>query len=527
MSGSGLTVGKRTAALVSVALVLTGAGASYVVMRGRPPASREAGGPPASGGQPPAARSPASDGPLPDVVVPLTPDAIERAGIVVAPVASGAATPGIRLPGVVEPNAYRQVGVTPLVGGRVTRVSVELGDPVRRGQPLAWIYSPELAEVQTKFVAARAMLDAHDLELQRAQKLVAIGAASRQELERIHAEHAAQTAAVESARSQLELLGVSAAAVDALGAGGSVTATTTVAAPIDGIVTARAANVGLNVDPATSLVTLVDLSTVWVVANLYERDFSRVTVGSEATITATGYPDLRLRGRVSYIDPQLDAETRTAKVRVEIGNPRGVLRLGMYADVIVTAAAGASVPVVPRGAVQNLGDRTVVYVATPKETGRFIERDVRLGGTSGEMVEVASGVRPGDLVVTEGSFFVRAERERLGLRPAAAMPAGDAGSPRPPAGSGAGANPQTVKVVVSERGFEPSKAALRAGTVARITFLRTTDKTCATEVAFPSLGIRRGLPLNRPVEIEFTPARPGEVAFACGMKMLTGVLVVQ
>ena len=453
---------------------------------------------------------------------------MERAGIVVAPVASGTSATEIRLPGVVEPNAYRQVVVTPLVAGRVTKVGPALGDRVRRGQTLAEIYSPALAEAQTRYVSAQAMLDAHDRELQRTQKLVEIGAASRQELEKIHAEHAAQTAAVQSARSQLELLGVSASALDNMAPGHSVSATTNVPAPIDGVVTERGANVGLNVDPATKLFTVVDLSTVWVVADLYEKDFSRVRVGSEAAITTSARPDLTLRGRVSYIDPQVSADTRTAKVRIEVPNPGGELRLGMYADVVVAGASGTSTPRVPRNAVQNVGDRTVVYLANPKEPGKFIEREVRLGQTSGEQVEVVSGVQPGDVVVTEGSFFVRAERERLGLRPAASTANATPAWHRQHRASGrSNEAAQTAKVVVNEQGYEPAKVTLRAGTPARITFVRTTDKTCGTEVVFPSLNIKRALPLNEPVVIEFTPTKSGDIAFACGMNMLHGTIVVQ
>jgi hypothetical protein len=196
----------------------------------------------------------------------------------------------------------------------------------------------------------------------------------------------------------------------------------------------------------------------------------------------------------------------------------------MYADVVVAGASGTSAPRIPRKAVQNVGDRTVVYLANPKDPGQFIEREVRLGQTSGDLVEVVSGVQPGDLVVTTGSFFVRAERERLGLRPAANA------SGAPPASSGDGRSnepAQTAKVVVSEQGYEPAKVTLRAGIPARITFLRTTDKTCGTEVVFPSLGIKRALPLNEPVLIQFTPATSGDIAFACGMNMLHGTVVVQ
>ncbi len=249
-------------------------------------------------------------------------------------------------------------------------------------------------------------------------------------------------------------------------------------------------------------------------------------VGSEVAITTSARPDVTLRGRVSYVDPQVSADTRTAKVRIEVPNPGGELRLGMYADVVVAGASGTSTPRVPRNAVQNVGDRTVVYLANPKEPGKFIEREVRLGQTSGGQVEVVSGVQPGDLVVTEGSFFVRAERERLGLRPAASSANA---SPTPASSSGGRSNEaaQTAKVVVNEQGFEPAKVTFRAGAPARITFVRTTDKTCGTEVVFPSLNIKRALPLNEPVVIEFTPAKSGDIAFACGMNMLQGTVVVQ
>jgi multidrug efflux pump subunit AcrA (membrane-fusion protein) len=310
--------------------------------------------------------------------------------------------------------------------------------------------------------------------------------------------------------------------------GSDVNATTSVPAPLDGIVTERAANVGLNVDPATKLFTVVDLSMVWIVADVYERDFSRVRVGSETTITTAASPGVALRGRVSYIDPQMNPDTRTAKARVEVPNPRGELRLGMYADVVVAGSPRSSLPVIPRGAVQNVGGRTVIYLANPKEPGQFAEREVRLGETSGEQVEVTSGIQPGDVLVTEGSFFVRAERERLGLRPAAPTAAASASAAEPPASSVSDtANIQSAKFVVNEQGFEPVKVALRAGTLARLTFLRTTDKTCGTEVVFPSLDIKRALPLNEPVVIEFTPQRSGDIAFACGMNMLHGTIVVQ
>jgi len=411
--------------VAAVVLLAVGAGATYVGMRSRAPdrpSSNEQATLP--GTRVPAAgptteqraSGPRALEPLPDVVVTLSQEAVERAGITTTAILAGTTSGGVRAPGVVEANAYKQVVVTPVISGRITRVVADLGQRVRQGQMLAQIFSPELADAQTRYISARAELEAHEQELIRTEKLVAIGAASRQELERIHAGHTARRADLESAASRLQLLGLSADAIEALGPGKNQGATTSVPAPIDGVVTERLANVGLNVDQATKLFTIVDLSSVWVVANLYEKDFAHVRVGSPATVTTNAYPDLVLQGRVSYIDPQVSPETRTAKVRIEVPNARNELRLGMYAEALVGDGGGASTPMIPRGAVQNVGDRTVVYLVNPKEPGTFVEREVRLGAATGDRVSVLAGVQAGDVVVGEASFSVRAERERLGLR---------------------------------------------------------------------------------------------------------------
>ena len=524
--------------VAAVVLLALGAGAAYVGLRsrapGRSPSDEQAAMPgtraPAAG---PAtehpASSPGASAALPDVVVTLSQEAAERAGITVTSVSAGTTSGGLRAPGVVEANAYKQVVVTPVVSGRITRVAADLGQHVQQGQTLAEIFSPELAESQTRYISARAELEAHERELARTEKLVEIGAASRQELERIHAGHTARRADVESAASRLQLLGLSAGAIEALGPGKNQGATTNVPAPIAGVVTERLANVGLNVDQATKLFTVVDLSSVWVVANVYEKDFARVRVGSPATVTTNAYPNLVLQGRVSYIDPQVSPETRTAKVRIEVPNPRNDLRLGMYAEALLGDQGRVSTPKIPRGAVQNVGDRTVVYLVNPKEPGQFVEREVRLGTATGTQVSVLAGVQPGDVVVGEGSFYVRAERERLGLRAAPAsahVAAGSTSDARAGAARG-DTNVQEVRVTVTEASFEPQRITLRAGVPARVTFTRTSDKTCATAVVFASLDIRRELPLNDPVTIEFTPDKAGEIRFACGMNMLRGTVVVQ
>ena len=246
--------------------------------------------------------------------------------------------------------------------------------------------------------------------------LVEIGAASRQELDRLHAEHTARLSEVESARSRLQLLGVSVDATSATGADAQAINVLTVPAPISGVVTERLANVGLNVDSGSRLFTVVDLSRVWVVADVYEQDLSAVAVGTPATVTARADPATHLTGKVSYIDPQVSTETRTTRVRIELPNPRGELRFGMYVDVAVERTGTTPVAIVPGTAIQHVGSRVVAYVADPVTSGRFIERQVQLGESTGETVAILMGVSPGERVVADGSFTLRAERERLGLQ---------------------------------------------------------------------------------------------------------------
>ena len=348
------------------------------------------------------------------VTITLTKDAAERAGITLVAVAVSSRATTLRIPGIVQPNAYKTITVTPLTSGRVTRVAVELGQPVQRGQVLAEIYSPELVDVRTQYLSARAALDAHELALRRTEKLVEIGAASRQELEMIHAEHTAATTAVDSHRARLALLGISDQDLSVVSAGSEGAATFRVVAPASGIVTARSANVGLNVDPSMALVTVADLSDVWVVGEVYERDFPAVAVGTSAAVTFPAYPELHLTGRVAYIDPQVKPETRTAQVRVEVPNAGRRLRLGMLAQIGLSTTNRLQTMTIPRDAVQRIGSRTVVYVSNPLDPTQFTEREVVMGESVGDSVQLASGVAPGDLVVSKGSFSLRAERERLG-----------------------------------------------------------------------------------------------------------------
>ncbi len=387
--------------LVALGLIALGAAGATVALRrmegARTPAASMATTPP-----------PAPAEPAGDAEVVLSPEALARAGIKTAAVTAIAAGTAVTAPGSVMANAYREVKVTPIAAGIVTKVHVELGAVVKRGAPLVTLFSAELADSQTKYMSMSAMLEADHKKLERTRQLVDIGAASRQDLEEITAVHEAHATEVEAARLRLQLLGLTAEQVRGLTSPSQIITTVVVPAPITGVITSRSANLGQVVAMGQELLSVTDLSEVWVVGDLYEQDFKTVTVGSGATITTPAYPGLMLRGRVSYIDPRVDPQVRTAKARIEVPNSDGRLRLGMYVTVSFTTPGGSAV-VVPRSAVQSMGVRQVVFVPVEGEEGKFIQRQVRLGSPIGDNYTVLSGLKPGESVVTEGSFFLRAE----------------------------------------------------------------------------------------------------------------------
>jgi RND family efflux transporter MFP subunit len=397
-----------TMAITVAALLLVGAAAGVVwsERRGSPDARSKGASPAASGGHKP------SPTPEDAVEVTLTPEALQRTGIKVAEVKSQPSAGRVMVPGTITSNAYRDTKVNTLVGGIVRQVAVELGSSVRRGQALSVIFSAELADAQMKYLSTRAMLEADRQKLERTQKLVALGSVSRQELEEVTAVHASRETEVAAAGQRLLLLGLTPDRLGKLTSAAQVVSEVTVPAPADGLVIARAVNPGQVINAGQELFAVTDLSTVWAIGDLYERDFPRVRVGAPASVAIPSVPGRTLKGRVAYIDPRVDAATRTAKVRVEVPNPAGDLRLGMFVTVNFETGSTERVTVVPRTAIQMIGERPVVYVAAEGEEGKFTERTVKLGTPVGDSMQVLDGLKPGEKVVSEGSFFLRAEATR-------------------------------------------------------------------------------------------------------------------
>ena len=346
-----------------------------------------------------------------ELQIDLATDDLKKVQIRAVRVTEGTTTTTLRVPGIVKPNEYREVHVTSLVGGIVKQVPVILGDHVRRGQPLAILFSSELAEAETQYLSHLAELAAEHKKLERTQNLVRLGAASKQEEEEVTATHAAHESQVRAALERLKLLGANDRQIAALKQAEQIDANFVVPAPIDGVVLARTANLGLVVNTGQELFTVADLSSVWVMASVNEKDFASVRVGSAASITAPAYPGRFWKGRVAYIQPQVDPNTRTAQARIEVANPGESLRIEMYVDIDFTSE-GAKGPVVPESAVQFIGERQFVFLPIKDKEGSFILRPVRLGPAAHGYYLVLEGLKQNDEVVTDGSFILKAEAVR-------------------------------------------------------------------------------------------------------------------
>ena len=353
---------------------------------------------------------------LPDVTLTLASEVLARAGIVARQATAGVVASRVAVSGIAEPNMVRQVAIVSPVGGRIATVSVQIGVQVDRGQAQAEIDSPDLAQAQAQLLSTRAGVAAAQLELQKIEKLMEVGAVSRQEIERARAVHASRVTDLDATRTRLTLLGMSSDQIAALTSAGIPAATTKVVATTQGTIVQRDVNEGQDVGVGSRLFTIADLSSMWIAGDLDERELSRVHVGSSATAAVAAVPDAVLNGSVVYIDSQVNTVTHTARIRVEVDNPRSELQVGMLAELSIGDAGSTEATLVPKEALQAVGDRQVVYLADAAEPGTFIEREVGIGPASGDQVVVLSGVKTGDQVVVKGSVFLRDERERLGLR---------------------------------------------------------------------------------------------------------------
>lgn len=540
-AGSGSTSKRRLAIAISVMLVaiivtfLLTRGAKQSTVAGRPVPEPSNAASSSTGGL---AAGASATAPQPgDVVISLDAERLSNARIsteLVTAIEAGAVTAsGIHTTGTVQTNAYKEVPVLPIAGGIVREVNAELGDRVKRGQKLATIFSTELADAQAGYLKMQAEIERHHQHYRRTVELVELGAASREELETATAELKTEQANLSAIKQRLELLGVSDKQIEAMGKQEQAKPLIEVESPASGMILTRSVNTGEVVMTGKELFRVADLTSVWVMGQIYEKDFAAVSVGTPAIITTQAYPGLSFKGRVAYLDPRVEPQTRTAQVRVELANPGEKLRLGMFVDVSfggasVARTGGETGVMVPSSAVQEIGGRRVVYLSGDRP-GLFIQREVQAGPESNGRVPVYGGLSAGESVVSEGGFLLRAES--LKVNPSQAAMTGSSAPVKPTAGSAqtVEAEPgiQLATVVLTDKGYQPGSVQLRKGVPARVTFVRKVEATCGTDLLIPDYQVKRDLPFNEPVVVEFMPSKRGVSEFSCGMKMLRGKIVVR
>jgi membrane fusion protein, copper/silver efflux system len=286
----------------------------------------------------------------------------------------------------VDPTRVRKTNVK--VDGFVEQIYVNfVGQAVRKGQPLFSLYSPVLLAAQNEYLLALQTKDS-----------LAKGSG--------HSENG--DTLVTAARRRLELWDVPSTEIERLARTRQPTKTLTLVSPISGVVTAKSVVQGARVSPGEAPYEITDLSAVWAMADVYETDLGRIHVGMKASLTLPAYPNRSFPGQVAFIDPLLDAKTRTIKVHLHFANPNRELKPEMYGQVALEGVTQEGLRI-PADAVIRAGNRDVVFLSLGD--GRFEPRVVQLGVKSGDEVEVTGGLEVGQSVVTRANFLVDSESQ--------------------------------------------------------------------------------------------------------------------
>lgn len=336
-------------------------------------------------------------------LVKMTAEVQKQGGVVVAPVQKKQMAGVISATGKVEANADRIAHVSPRISGKIVAVRSSLGESVAAGQVLVTLDSVELGEAMSRYHQSKTRLALTQSNMERVKILVEKKIAARKEI--LQAETDFKTAQTElhTDEERLSLYGVSIADLNA-----GRKPLLPVRSPIGGVITEKHAIVGELADPAKSLYTVADLSSVWVLVDIHEKDLARVRRGQGATVVVSAFPDTKFRGRISYLADVVDQASRTIKARVEVANPGRKLKPEMFATIELTTAADTPpVIAVPEEAVQELEGEKLVFVA--QSGTEFQARRVKLGRASGGLVEVVSGLKEGERFAVKGGFVLKSE----------------------------------------------------------------------------------------------------------------------
>lgn len=346
----------------------------------------------------------------------LTPEESSRMDLEVVPVARGQLLVHREFPATVQANENELAEVTTLIRGRVAKVHVDVGQDVKKGTLLAMLHSMDLGVAEGDYLKAAARLHEAELAHGRAKDLYQHKVVSLAELLRREAAMKTVQAEAHETKNRLELLGVPRQEIERLDRERTIKADVPLRAPFDGRVIMRNITRGEVVETHQKFFTVADLSDVWVVGNVPEKDVQYIRKDQKVDVILAAYPHAIMSGTITYIGDVLDPTTRTMRLRVTVLNPDRLLKPEMFAIIRVYAESSPDALSVPLAAVQDGPTGKMVFVQ--RGTGEFEARTVKLGHEQGEMVMVLDGVRVGDQVVTKGSFALKSEMERHKIEPA-------------------------------------------------------------------------------------------------------------
>ena len=346
---------------------------------------------------------------MPDTAFRISPEKQQLIGVQYSTVEYQTISKSLRAVGKVAFDETKITRINPKIEGWIEKVYVDFtGKLVKKGQPLLSIYSPDLVSTQEEYLLA--IKGRRQLEPSPFPEAVNFS-----------------ESLVKSARRRLDLWDITDQQINELEKRGTASRAMTLYAPASGFVTTRNAFPRQRVMPETELYALADLSTVWIIADVYEFEAADIKLGQPATVTISSYPGREFKGKITYIFPQVDNATRTLKVRVELANKNFALKPDMYADVVLNITYGNQL-VVPQEAVMDSGSEQLVYVSL--KDGYFEPRKVQLGAKVDNKFIVLAGLTAGERVVTAGNFLIDSESKLKSAAGGLGMPGMDMGGPK-------------------------------------------------------------------------------------------------
>jgi cobalt-zinc-cadmium efflux system membrane fusion protein len=339
-------------------------------------------------------------------VIEISPESAKMIDIKVKPAVMKSMGSYLTATGMVKTNENKVAIVGPLFSGRIKEFLVNVGDLVQKGSKLVLLESVEVAKAKTEFYKAYAEMELAKINYDRQQRLFKENITSKKDLASAEADYKIAMANLEAAEKNLHTLGFTEEDVQNIATKHEINPIICLCSPITGRVVKRQGVVGAMVDQSNDLLTIMDLSSLWIDADIYEKDIALINIGKKVEVAVTSYPREIFMGEVAYISDIVNEETRTVTVRTVVNNKDRKLKVGMFANIRIYTAAEKKALVIPVDAVLDEMGEKIVFI---KEGDAFRRKVVEVGNTLDNFTEVIAGLKEGDQVVIKGHFQLQSE----------------------------------------------------------------------------------------------------------------------